>query len=113
MFWRTFSHCRILSEMSRGGTGIVYRAVDVKLDRKANSRKGKMAVVRQLLLLLCCFLLARWSSAAQFSSTADATVFLRVVGRVRVEQDNLRTKLIDEKEVELATGIVFVISSFC
>ena len=34
MIGRTLSHYRVLSEISRGGMGIVYRAVDLKLDRE-------------------------------------------------------------------------------
>ena len=32
MIGRTLSHHKILSEISRGGMGIVYRAVDLKLE---------------------------------------------------------------------------------
>ncbi len=34
MIGRTLSHYRVLEEMSRGGMGIVYRVLDVKLDRE-------------------------------------------------------------------------------
>ena len=34
MIGRTLSHYRVLAEISRGGMGIVYRALDVKLDRE-------------------------------------------------------------------------------
>ena len=34
MVGRTLSHYKILSEISRGGMEIVYRALDVKLDRE-------------------------------------------------------------------------------
>ena len=34
MIGRTLSHYRVLSEISRGGMGIVYRALDVKLNRE-------------------------------------------------------------------------------
>ena len=34
MIGRTLSHYKVLDEISRGGMGIVYRALDVKLDRE-------------------------------------------------------------------------------
>ena len=34
MIGRTLSHCKVFEEVSRGGTGIVYRAVDTHLDRE-------------------------------------------------------------------------------
>ncbi len=34
MIGRTLSHYKVLEEISRGGMGIVYRAVDVKLNRE-------------------------------------------------------------------------------
>jgi hypothetical protein len=62
------------------------------------------------LLLVCFFLLARWSSAEQFSSTSEATVFLRVIGKVRVEHESSWKDILEEKDVELATGSGFIIS---
>jgi hypothetical protein len=32
---RTLSHYKVLAEISRGGMGIVYRALDVKLNRRS------------------------------------------------------------------------------
>jgi hypothetical protein len=34
MIGRTLSHYKVLEEVSRGGMGIVYRALDLKLDRE-------------------------------------------------------------------------------
>ena len=40
MIGRTLSHYKILSEISRGGMGIVYRALDLNLDREVASQSS-------------------------------------------------------------------------
>ncbi len=38
MIGRTLSHYKVLEKISRGGMGIVYRALDVKFDREVASK---------------------------------------------------------------------------
>jgi len=38
MIGRTLSHYKVLEEISRGGMGIVYKALDLKLNREVDPR---------------------------------------------------------------------------
>ena len=40
MINRTLSHYKVLEEISRGGMGIVYKALDLKLNRKVALSAG-------------------------------------------------------------------------
>ncbi len=39
MIGRALSHYKVLEEISRGGMGIVYRALDLKLNRELEERR--------------------------------------------------------------------------
>jgi hypothetical protein len=63
-------------------------------------------------ILAMWLLLPAIAGAERAASPADATVFIRVVGKLRAEYEDVWEKSIEEKQVEIGTGSGFVISPY-
>src|SRR4030095_5497366 len=75
-------------------------------------RQNKYPCMKWMLLVACLVLSPGEAAAERAASPADATVFVRLVGSVRVELDEAGSgrQTIDRDRIEIGTGSGFVIS---
>ena len=67
---------------------------------------------RWLEFALILLLLPFSAMAERARNPASATAFIRVIGKIRIEYQDVWDKSIEEKDIELGTGSGFVISSY-